>query len=51
MELVGSDEAAANAEKVIEDFRKNKLPVIYIQHISEYEGKPRSSYPTQMETK
>ncbi|MCB9017908.1 MAG: cysteine hydrolase family protein [Paludibacteraceae bacterium] len=38
MELVGSDEAAANAEKVIEDFRKNKLPVIYIQHISEYEG-------------
>lgn len=38
MELVGSDEAAANAEKVIEDFRKNNLPVVYIQHISEYKG-------------
>lgn len=38
MELVGAEEAAANAQKVIGEFRASKLPVVYIQHVSEYQG-------------
>lgn len=38
MELVGSERAASNAQSIIELFRKNSLPVIYIQHINDYQG-------------
>ena len=34
MELVGMKEAAANAQILLDHFRKAKLPVIHIQHIS-----------------
>jgi nicotinamidase-related amidase len=34
MELAGTDQAAENARKVLEHFRRNKLPVIHIQHIA-----------------
>ena len=37
-ELVGTDAAAANAQKVITHFREKGNPVIYIRHISEYPG-------------
>ncbi len=38
MELVGIKEAAENARILLNDFRKKKLPVIHIQHISAYPG-------------
>jgi nicotinamidase-related amidase len=34
MDLVGIDNAAANAKALLEYFRKKKLPVFFIQHIS-----------------
>lgn len=38
MELVGADEAAAQAAKVLGHFRDHALPVIHIQHISARPG-------------
>ena len=38
MELVGIDNAAANARLLLNKFREAKLPVIHIQHISAYPG-------------
>jgi nicotinamidase-related amidase len=38
MELEGSSEAALQAVKLLNEFRKNKLPVIHIQHISVRNG-------------
>ena len=38
MELVGIEEAAANARILLEEFRKAKLPVIHIQHVSARPG-------------
>jgi nicotinamidase-related amidase len=34
MELVGMKEAAANAQTLLTQFRKAKLPVIHVQHVS-----------------
>ncbi|SEN27718.1 Nicotinamidase-related amidase [bacterium A37T11] len=34
MELVGAEEAAANAKLILASFRSQNLPVIHIQHIS-----------------
>jgi nicotinamidase-related amidase len=34
MELVGIEYAAANARILLNEFRKKKLPIIYMQHIS-----------------
>jgi nicotinamidase-related amidase len=38
MELVGIEEAAANAQILLSEFRKAKLPVIHIRHISAHPG-------------
>jgi nicotinamidase-related amidase len=38
MELEGSDEAALQAQKLLTEFRKNKMPVVHIQHISVRKG-------------
>jgi nicotinamidase-related amidase len=38
MELVGIEEAAANAQILLNEFRKTKLPVIHVQHISARPG-------------
>ena len=38
MELVGIEEAAANARILLNEFRKTKSPVIHIQHISARPG-------------
>ena len=38
MELVGIEEAAANARMLLTEFRKAKLPVIHVQHISARPG-------------
>lgn len=38
MSLVGSDQAADNAAKVLTYFRNKGLPVVHIQHISNREG-------------
>lgn len=38
MPLVGSGEAAEKARDILEYFRKEQLPVIHIQHISNREG-------------
>ena len=38
MELVGIEEAAANAQILLNEFRKAKLPVIHVQHISARPG-------------
>jgi nicotinamidase-related amidase len=38
MELVGINEAAENARILLNDFRKTKLSVIHVQHISVYPG-------------
>lgn len=38
MELVNPEQAAANTQRIIDKFRAAKAPVIYIQHISDYEG-------------
>ena len=34
MTLVNSDKASENAQLVLEQFRKEKLPIIHIQHIA-----------------
>ena len=38
MELVGMQSAAANAQILLNEFRKTKAPVIHIQHISAHPG-------------
>lgn len=38
MELVGSEQAAAQAAKLLAHFRERSLPVIHVQHISTREG-------------
>ena len=38
MELVGIEEAAANAQLLLREFRKAKLPVVHIQHIAARPG-------------
>lgn len=38
MELVGIEQAAANALMLLTEFRKAKSPVIHIQHISARPG-------------
>jgi nicotinamidase-related amidase len=38
MELVGIEEAAANAQILLREFRKAKLPVIHVQHIAARPG-------------
>jgi nicotinamidase-related amidase len=38
MELERCNEAAIQAEKLLNEFRKNKMPVIHIQHISVRKG-------------
>jgi len=38
MELVGIEKAAANAQILLNKFRKAKLPVIHVQHISAHPG-------------
>jgi nicotinamidase-related amidase len=38
MELVGIDEAAANAQILLNKFRKEKLPAIHVQHLSAHPG-------------
>ena len=38
MELVGIQSAAANAQILLNEFRKTKAPVIHIQHISAHPG-------------
>ncbi len=38
MELVGVEEAAANARILLHEFRKRKSPVIHVQHISAHPG-------------
>ncbi len=38
MELVAIEDAAANAQVLLKEFRKSKLPVIHIQHIAARPG-------------
>jgi len=38
MELVGMDRAANNAKKLLDKFRKAKLPIFHVQHISNRAG-------------
>lgn len=38
MEILGIEEAAVNAQMLLNEFRKAKLPVIHIQHISARPG-------------
>ena len=38
MELVGIEEAAANAQILLNEFRKANAPVIHIRHISARPG-------------
>jgi nicotinamidase-related amidase len=38
MELVGIEKAAANAQILLNKFRKAKLPIIHVQHISAHPG-------------
>ncbi|WP_246008644.1 cysteine hydrolase family protein [Chryseobacterium lactis] len=38
MELEGAEQAGKNAQKVLQYFRKNNLPVIHIMHVSINEG-------------
>jgi nicotinamidase-related amidase len=38
MELVGIEDAAANAQVLLHEFRKTKSPVIHVQHISDRPG-------------
>jgi nicotinamidase-related amidase len=38
MELVSPESAAANAEIVLSCFRRNKLPIIHVQHINTRAG-------------
>ena len=41
MELINMDEAAGNAQKLLSYFRKNNLPIVFIQHLS---TKPNASF-------
>lgn len=41
MRLIGSEEACRNARKILDIFRKNAMPVIYIQHIA---NKPNATF-------
>ncbi len=41
MELVKMDEAARNAQKLLSYFRKNNLPIVFIQHLA---TKPNASF-------
>lgn len=41
MELVNMDEAAGNAQKLLTYFRKNNLPIVFIQHLA---TKPNASF-------
>jgi nicotinamidase-related amidase len=41
MELVNMDEAAGNAQKLLSYFRKNNLPIVFIQHLA---TKPNASF-------
>ena len=34
MELVGAEEAAQNANKIIAEFRKKNMPIVFVQHIA-----------------
>lgn len=38
MELVGIEEAAANAQLLLNEFRKARLPVVHVQHVSTRPG-------------
>jgi len=38
MALVGMDKAAKNANKLLDKFRKSKLPIFHVQHISNRAG-------------
>jgi len=38
MALVGMDKAANNAKKLLDKFRKEKLPIFHVQHISKRAG-------------
>jgi len=38
MVLVGMDKAANNAKKLLDTFRKAKLPIFHVQHISNRAG-------------
>jgi nicotinamidase-related amidase len=38
MELVDCDKAAANAQRLLTEFRKNNLPVVHVQHIAARPG-------------
>jgi nicotinamidase-related amidase len=38
MELIGMEKAAENAQRVLELFRKNNLPVFHVQHLANREG-------------
>ena len=40
VELMGIDDAASKAEKLLALFRKNKLPTYHIQHIAREKGAP-----------
>jgi nicotinamidase-related amidase len=41
MELVNMDEAAENAQKLLFHFRKNNLPIVFVQHLA---TKPNASF-------
>ncbi|BBE15973.1 isochorismatase [Aquipluma nitroreducens] len=41
MELIKMDEATENAQKLLSHFRKNKLPIVFIQHLA---TKPNASF-------
>ena len=41
MELVKMDEATGNAQKLLSYFRKNNLPIVFIQHLA---TKPNASF-------
>jgi nicotinamidase-related amidase len=38
MELVGAEDAADNAQNLLNEFRKNKAPVIHVQHMASRSG-------------
>lgn len=40
MALVGAEEASLKAAKVLQECRKENIPIVYIQHINDREGAP-----------
>ncbi len=38
MELVQMEKAAKNAQSILENFRKNRMPIFHVQHLSMYPG-------------